>query len=63
MVSDAEVWLKKQRLEDVRIEIRAFEENYMLSVAARPKELLPEVLTGFETLHLENDIMDYARAA
>jgi 4'-phosphopantetheinyl transferase len=62
-VGDAEVWLKKKRLEDVRMEIQAFEEDYMLSAAARPRELLPDALTGFQALHMENDIMDYARTA
>lgn len=60
-VGDAEVWFKNKRLEDVRIEIQAFEDEYMVSVAAKPSDLLPVVLTGFETLHLENDIMDHAR--
>jgi 4'-phosphopantetheinyl transferase len=62
-VGDAEVWLQGKRLEDVRMEIQAFEENYMLAVAARPSGLLPEVLTGFQTLHVENEILDYARSA
>jgi 4'-phosphopantetheinyl transferase len=62
-VTDAEVWLKGKRLEECRIEIQAFEEDFMLSVAATPRALLPESLTSFERLHLEEEIMEYARSA
>ncbi|KAF2795175.1 4'-phosphopantetheinyl transferase [Melanomma pulvis-pyrius CBS 109.77] len=62
-IGDTEVWLKRERLEDVRIEIQAFEEDFMISVAAKPVGLLPEVLTAFETLHLEGDVMEWARSA
>jgi 4'-phosphopantetheinyl transferase len=60
-VGDAQVWLKGRRLEDVRVEIQAFEEDFMLSVAAKPVGLLPEVLTGFERVDLEGDVVDWAR--
>jgi 4'-phosphopantetheinyl transferase len=62
-VTDAEVWLKGKRLEECRIEIQAFEEDFMISVAATPRALLPESLTSFERLHLEEEIMEYARSA
>lgn len=62
-VNDAEVWLKRERLDDVRMEIQAFEENYMISVAAKPAEAVPEVLTNFTSLHLEHDIMDFVRSS
>jgi 4'-phosphopantetheinyl transferase len=62
-VTDAEVWLKGKRLEECRIEIQAFEEDFMISVAATPRALLPESLTSFERLHLEEEIMEYARNA
>ena len=62
-VGDTQVWLKNKRLADVRMEIVAFEEDFMLSVAAKPTALLPDVITDFENLHLETQIMDYARSA
>lgn len=62
-VGDTEVWLKQKRLDDVRIEIRAFEENFMIGVAVKPSELLPDVLTGFESLHVEEDVMAFARSS
>jgi len=58
-----EVWLKKRRLEDVRIQIQAFEEDFMISVAAKPTSGMPEILTTFESLHLEEDVMEWARSA
>lgn len=61
-VGDVEVWMKGRILEDVRMEIQAFEENYMISVAAKTAEGLPEVLTDFTSVHLEHDIMDFARS-
>ncbi|KAF1957866.1 4'-phosphopantetheinyl transferase, partial [Byssothecium circinans] len=62
-VSDVEVWLQGRKLEDVRMEIQAFEENYMISVAAKPAGKLPEVLTQFVGLDLESDVMDFATSA
>jgi len=61
-VGDVEVWFKRRRLADVRLEIQAFEENCMISVAAKTDKRLPEVLTGFTSLHLEHDILDYVRS-
>ncbi|KAF2747228.1 phosphopantetheinyl transferase [Sporormia fimetaria CBS 119925] len=52
---DTEVWMKGMRLDDVRIEIQSYEENYMISVAAKPAPVLPEVLTAFESLNLEEE--------
>lgn len=62
-VGDTEVWFRRNRLEDVRVEIQAFEEDFMISVAVKPTALLPETLTNFESLHLEEDVMEYARTA
>jgi 4'-phosphopantetheinyl transferase len=62
-VGDTEVWLKGKRLGEVRMEIQAFEENFMISLAAKPAGRLPVVLTDFTTLDLESDIMDFAVAA
>ncbi|KAF2646325.1 4'-phosphopantetheinyl transferase [Massarina eburnea CBS 473.64] len=62
-VNNAEVWLKRKKLEEVRMEIQAFEENFMISVAAKPSQSLPEVLAGFVSLHLEHEVMDFATSA
>ncbi|PVH94873.1 4'-phosphopantetheinyl transferase [Periconia macrospinosa] len=62
-VDSTEVWLKRRKLDDVRMEIRAFEENYMIGVAVKPGNLLPEILTNFKALHLENDVLDFAISA
>jgi 4'-phosphopantetheinyl transferase len=60
------------RLEDTRVEIQAFEEDFMIGVAAREKrdsaidgsrKKLPHVLTHFRGLHLEEDVMSVARGA
>ncbi|ORY12988.1 hypothetical protein BCR34DRAFT_481809 [Clohesyomyces aquaticus] len=62
-VGDTEVWLKGKLLRDTRMEIQAFEEDYMISVAVKPSQDLPEVLTKFVGLHLEEDVMEVARKA
>lgn len=55
-----------RRLDDTRVEIQAFEEDFMIGVAARMKSSegearLPQVLTKFTGLHLEQDVMTIAR--
>ena len=68
-ISDAEVWFEHKHMKDCRVEIQAFEENFMIGVAAKERrwaskdEGLPESLTDFEGLHLEEDIMRVARSA
>ncbi|OAK93982.1 4'-phosphopantetheinyl transferase [Phaeosphaeriaceae sp. SRC1lsM3a] len=71
-VGVAELNLKtgeSRRLDDTRVEIQAFEENFMIGVAAKMRSsqigrgTLPEVLTSFKSLHLEEDIMAIARSA
>lgn len=58
-----------RRLDDTRMEIQAFEEAFMIGVAARQKRGglgaggLPNVLTRFVGLHLEEDVMSVARSA
>lgn len=63
---------ESRRLEDTRVEIQAFEEDFMIGVAARErrdpvvdgtKKKLPDVLTHFRGLHLEEDVMSVARSA
>ncbi|KAF2714474.1 4'-phosphopantetheinyl transferase [Pleomassaria siparia CBS 279.74] len=63
-IDGTEIWLKRKRLDDVRIEIQAFEEDFMVSVAAKAAaSALPEILTAFKSLHLEEDVMVWARSA
>lgn len=68
-VSDAEAWLKHTQLNQCRVEIQAFEENFMIGVAARERRWdsegakLPPVLTEFRGLHVEEDVMQVARKA
>ena len=63
---------ESKRLDDTRVEIQAFEEDFMIGVAAKEKRdeavdgegnKLPDVLTHFEGLHLEEDVMSVARGA
>ncbi|KAF2757720.1 4'-phosphopantetheinyl transferase [Pseudovirgaria hyperparasitica] len=64
IVKDAETWLHGKKLDDVALQIQAFEKNFMISVAAKPSGLLPkEQIPSFTTLHLENDIVDFAQNA
>lgn len=63
IVGDVEVWLKREKLDDVGVEIQAFEENFMIGVAVKPASLVPELLTSFERIDLEADVMDIARSA
>ncbi|KZM26180.1 uncharacterized protein EKO05_0000427 [Ascochyta rabiei] len=66
-VSDAEVWFKHSRMGECRLEIQAFEENFMIGVAAKERRWgsedagLPDILTEFKGLHLEEDVMAIAR--
>jgi 4'-phosphopantetheinyl transferase len=52
-----------------RVEIQAFEEDFMIGVTAKERTWgsgdagLPEVLTDFRGLHLEEDVMRVARKA
>lgn len=80
-VSDVEVWFtgggkkphgvgdiakgERKRLDDTRVEIQAFEEHFMIGVAAKEKGggSLPEVLTKFVGLDLEADVLSIARVA
>ncbi|KAL5118733.1 hypothetical protein ACEQ8H_003410 [Pleosporales sp. CAS-2024a] len=61
---------ESKRLSDTRMEIQAFEEDFMIGVAAKMRSSevvggarLPDVLTKFEGLNLEGDIMSVAREA
>ncbi|KAH8726570.1 hypothetical protein GQ44DRAFT_705844 [Phaeosphaeriaceae sp. PMI808] len=61
---------ESRRLENTRMEIQAFEEDFMIGVAAQERRGrleggrgLPEVLTNFQSLHLEEDVMAVARHA
>lgn len=61
-VADAEVWFKGKKLEDVMLEIQAFEEKYMISVAARPKDRVGSLPLPFTALNIEHDVLAYAEA-
>ncbi|KAA8625006.1 Sfp Phosphopantetheinyl transferase [Pyrenophora tritici-repentis] len=61
---------ESRKLDDTRVEIQAFEENFMIGVAARERtdpvvdghrSRLPNVLTHFKGLHLEEDVIAIAR--
>lgn len=68
-VGDAEVWFRHARMDDCRVEIQAFEDNFMIAVAAKERKwetrdaCLPAVLTHFSALHLEEHVMPVAREA
>jgi 4'-phosphopantetheinyl transferase len=64
-VDDAETWFEQQRLGDVRVEIQAFEDAFMIGVAAKLRVwggdggggvggALPGVLTRFESLDIDH---------
>lgn len=58
---------ESRRLDDTKVEIQSFEEEFMIGVAAKMKHgttaggSLPGVLTEFRGLHLEEDVMRIAR--
>lgn len=68
-VDNAEVWFKQKHMKGCRVEIQAFGEDFMIGVAAKERGWesgdtgLPEVLTEFKSLHLEEDVMRVAREA
>ncbi|KAK7569408.1 hypothetical protein IWX91DRAFT_100332 [Phyllosticta citricarpa] len=55
-VSDVEVWFKGSRVEDVRMEIQAFEEDYMVAMAVRG-DVSEEVQV--EKVDLARDVLPY----
>ena len=62
-VSDVDICLNQERVDDVRMEIQAFEEHYMIAYAAKPSGLFPtESGTTFDLLHLGHDVFEAARA-
>ncbi|KAF2205939.1 4'-phosphopantetheinyl transferase [Delitschia confertaspora ATCC 74209] len=57
-VTDVEVWLHGKRVHDLEMEIVAFEEDFMLGIAAKSENATQiNRLPGFELLHLEEDIL------
>jgi 4'-phosphopantetheinyl transferase len=64
VVTDFEIFFKGKLVDDVAMELRAFEENYMVASAARLK--VPErsmaIFGGFVELELERDIYTVAEA-
>ncbi|OCL08469.1 4'-phosphopantetheinyl transferase [Glonium stellatum] len=62
-VDDVEIWLHQRRLEDVKMEIQAFEEDFMIAIAAKPASKLPlDNFPKFASLNLEQDILAVAKA-
>ncbi|XTI83046.1 4'-phosphopantetheinyl transferase [Cenococcum geophilum] len=63
-VDDVEVWLHRKKLEDVKMEIQAFEENFMIAIAAKPSSKLPfNDFPKFASLNLEQDIIAVAETS
>ena len=62
-VGNAETWFQGKRLEDMKLEIQAFEEDFMIGVAAKPARLVPDILAAFESLNLQSDILEFVRSA
>jgi 4'-phosphopantetheinyl transferase len=61
---------ESRMLGDTRVEIQAFEEDFMIGVAAKMRsgcteggDGLPDVLTSFKALHLEENVMGVAMEA
>ncbi|KAF4310856.1 putative 4 -phosphopantetheinyl transferase protein [Botryosphaeria dothidea] len=59
-VDDIEVWLHGKRVEDVRMEIQAFEEDRMISVAVKN---VPGDIPPIHRVDLEQDILSLASQA
>ncbi|KAF2842932.1 4'-phosphopantetheinyl transferase [Patellaria atrata CBS 101060] len=55
--NDVEVWLHGRRVEDVKMEIQAFEEDFMISIAARPASKFEgEDMPTFQNISVEDII-------
>jgi 4'-phosphopantetheinyl transferase len=63
VVTEFEIYVAGKRIEDVRMELRAYGRSYMVASAVRlqPVARVEEVMfSGYEKLDLEKDIMDQA---
>jgi 4'-phosphopantetheinyl transferase len=60
---DLEVWLNGEELPNVRTEVQAYEENYMIATMIKPSSLLGSSIhfPKWERVNLEKDILDVAR--
>lgn len=56
-VSGVEVWLRDEHVKDVRLEIQAYEEKYMVSVAVKGGKGDEEI--SWEGLNLQRDILEF----
>jgi len=62
-VDDVEVWMHRRKLGDVKMEIQAFEEDFMIGVAVKPAAKLPvSGFPAFESLSLQS-ILEVAKAS
>lgn len=61
-VQDAETMLKGGNVADVRMQVQAYEEKYLIAVAIRPGHLFPGELPPFKRLDLEQDILSYVKS-
>lgn len=60
-VEDVEVTMKGKLVENVQMDVRAFEENYLIASAIQGKTTVNLGQVQYTKLDLESDIMDYAR--
>lgn len=60
IISDAEVWFREKEVNDISLSIQAFEEDYMIGVATRPR-LPSDRHFHFRLLGFEKDILLHAK--
>lgn len=60
-VDDVDVILRKKRVEDVKMDLRAFEEGFMVATAIQGDAAVALSDATYQTLDLEHDILGYAR--
>ena len=61
IVDNVEVYIREQRVEDVKLVLQAYEDNYMIGTAIKQIPSVPFVTPKYETLDLVKDV--YPRAA
>ena len=58
-----EIWLNNKEIVDVRTEVQAFEENFMIATMIRPGSILGfDAFPAWHRIDLEHDIMERAKA-
>ncbi|KAF2154948.1 hypothetical protein K461DRAFT_223055 [Myriangium duriaei CBS 260.36] len=61
-VSDVEVVLHRKRVEDVKMDLRAYDEGFMIASAVQGNIAIDLADAQYRILNLETDILEYARA-